>query len=122
MYVTNLSNIDFLFLSSTIHTTTPFKLIHMDAWGPYKAFWLTETPYMLILVDDFSRATWTFLLTHKSEVLQYFQNFFHMTDTQFQAKMKAIRSDNGIKFLSNECQQLLLTLRIHHQKSCTYTP
>lgn len=63
---------------SSIHTTAPFELVHMDIWGPYKSFCLTRTPYMLTLVDDFSRATWIFLLSHKNQVTQSLKNFFHM--------------------------------------------
>lgn len=45
-----------------------------------------------------------------------------MIDTQFHVKVKKVRSDNGTEFVSDECQQLFLTLGIQHQKCCAYTP
>lgn len=37
-----------------------FDLIHLDSWGPYNHTSLTGARYFLKIVDDFSRATWTF--------------------------------------------------------------
>lgn len=66
---------------STIHTQAILELIHVDLWGPYKQFSLTATPYMLTIVDDFNRSTWTFLLVHKTHVAKTLDNFFRMVET-----------------------------------------
>lgn len=39
-----------------------FALVHIDIWGPYRVPSFTGTNYFLIIVDDFTRCTWTFLL------------------------------------------------------------
>lgn len=55
------------FPSSAIQTVDYFELLHINIWGPYNQFSITNTPYTLTLVVDFSRATWVFLLSHKNQ-------------------------------------------------------
>ena len=55
------------FPSSNNLSSLPFQLVHCDIWGPFhvpiiEAFW-----FFLTLVDDCSRATWVYLLCHKSD-------------------------------------------------------
>lgn len=42
-----------------------FYLIHVDTWGPYHTPTQEGYKYFVIIVDDFSRVTWTFLVTTK---------------------------------------------------------
>ena len=44
----------------------PFGLIHIDIWGPYKECTHNQNRYFLTMVDDCTRATWTYLLKFKS--------------------------------------------------------
>ena len=63
------------FLSSSICTKASFDLIHVDIQGPYKSTTHDRYRYFLTIVDDFCRATWTYLLGTKSNsfsVLQFF--------------------------------------------------
>ena len=48
----------------------------MDLFGPTRSASLSEKKYGYILVDDFSRFTWVFFLTHKNKVFNEFQIFF----------------------------------------------
>jgi len=56
------------FTRSTISTTKPFELIHMDLWGPYRVANLDGAKFFITIVDDYSRNTWTQLLQHKTQV------------------------------------------------------
>lgn len=47
---------------SNIKSTHCFDLIHIDVWGPYKEPTHQGYQYFLTIVDDFSRATWVYLL------------------------------------------------------------
>ena len=58
----------------------PFQLIHLDVWGPAPSLDLHGFRWFLIIVDDFSRFTWTYLLIHKSEVTMKFKQFSHMIE------------------------------------------
>lgn len=48
-----------------------------------------------MIVDDFNRATWVFLMRAKSDVLHIFPDFVKMVETQHNVNVKAVRSDNA---------------------------
>jgi len=50
------------------------------------------------IVDDYSRYTWTIMLNNKSEIHNYIINFLAFVETQFNSKVKIIRTDNGVEF------------------------
>ncbi|KAL2244201.1 UNVERIFIED_CONTAM: Retrovirus-related Pol polyprotein from transposon RE1 [Sesamum indicum] len=109
------------FKSSDSHTTSLFELVHLDVWGPYKTPSLTGCHYVLTVLDDYSRSLWTYLIKHKDQVVSNLQTFAAMVETQFGAKIKVFRSDNGSEFLNIHCQTLCQKLGIIHQTSCVYT-
>ncbi|XP_019235589.1 PREDICTED: uncharacterized protein LOC109215923 [Nicotiana attenuata] len=43
-------------------------------------------------------------------------------ETQFEATVKIVRSDNGTEFFNSQCNTLFDSLGIIHQSSCPYTP
>nr|KAJ0191767.1 hypothetical protein LSAT_V11C800422600 [Lactuca sativa] len=52
------------------HTSTQLgELVHLDVWGPYRLASVEGFKYFLTVVDDFTRATWVFLLKSKTEEL-----------------------------------------------------
>ena len=63
---------------------------------------------MLTIVDDYSRATWTYLISHKSQTLTIFKHFLNMISTPFQKHIKVIRSNNGGEFASKDFRACLL--------------
>ncbi|KAL0458745.1 UNVERIFIED_CONTAM: Copia protein, partial [Sesamum latifolium] len=110
------------FSLSDMHTCKPFDLMHIDIWGPYKQPSLSGCHFVLTVVDDYSRVTWTFLLHPKSHAIPTMSSFLTKVSTQFEAKVRVIRTDNGSEFLSLSFQTLLQTHGIEHHKTCTYTP
>ncbi|KAL2247193.1 UNVERIFIED_CONTAM: Retrovirus-related Pol polyprotein from transposon RE1 [Sesamum indicum] len=108
-------------LSESI-SVSPFDLVHVDIWGPYKQSSISGCHYVLTLVDDHSRATWTYLMRYKSQTLSFLSSFIKQIQTQFGLLVKQIRTDNGPEFLSSSCQNLFASCGIIHQKSCVYTP
>jgi hypothetical protein len=105
-------------LSQSISTHI-FDLVHMDIWGPLSIPSISGFKYFLTIVDDKSRFTWIYLMKLKSETPTLIQNFVKMVHTQFNTKIKCIRSDNGHEFkLSN----FYHGHGIVHQNSCVATP
>ena len=51
--------------------------------------------YFVSFIDDCTRMCWIYFLKHKSEVFDVFVKFYNMIVTQFIAKPKILRSDNG---------------------------
>ena len=67
---------------------TPFHLVHIDIWGPYQTPSSSGARFFLTLVDDCTRAVWTYLLKHKNEACHVFQNFYSLIQTQFGFQIK----------------------------------
>lgn len=110
------------FNKSTIHTTSPFQLIHMDLWGPYKVANISGAYYFLTIVDDFTRNTWTQLLQNKTQVKTAMIQFYNVIHTQFEIKIKVIRSDNGTEFINDTCLGFFTEKGILHHRSIVKTP
>ena len=105
------------------HTTTSiFELLHVDIWGPYQTPTHENFKYFITLVDDFSKSTWTHLLSSKNNAFHILKDFVLMVENQFNTTIKTIRSDNGLEFTSNESTLFFQAKEIIHQKSCPYTP
>jgi len=110
------------FSSSTSRTSQIFALIHVDIWGPYHTVNHDGSRYFLTIVDDFSRATWIFLMQSKNQVYSHLKNFILLSKNQFRKSIHRIRTDNGREFFSHECSQLFNSHGILHESSCVYSP
>ncbi|KAL2249992.1 UNVERIFIED_CONTAM: Copia protein [Sesamum indicum] len=110
------------FPTSDSKTENAFDLVHVDVWGPYKEYSISHCHYMLTLVDDYSRATWTYMMIHKSQAQEKLEQFYNLIHTQFDCKIKQIKTDNGTEFTNENCQIFFKNKGIIHQKSCAYTP
>jgi hypothetical protein len=100
----------------------PFDLIHSDVWGPAPVPTASGIRWFVIFIDDCTRMTWLYLLKHKDEVLSVFQLFHTMVQTQFSAKVKILRTDNGAEFVNHQFQAYFKSHRLIHETSCPQTP
>ncbi|GJW99363.1 retrovirus-related pol polyprotein from transposon TNT 1-94 [Tanacetum coccineum] len=97
-----------------------FELIYMDLWGPYKKPALNGTHYFFTIVDDHTRATWTYLVHAKSQISIVISSFLAYIETHFQAKPKCIRSDNRTEIVNNTARSIRLyaNLPIQFWRDC----
>lgn len=86
----------------------------MDLWGPYSVYSISNAKYVLTLVDDYTRATWTYLLQSKQCVFPVLKEFINMITTQFNKTVKQVRTDNGLEFVNQDCQRWLKKKGIIH--------
>ena len=107
------------FPHSITASAQPFDLIHCDLWGPFSTKSISGSSYFLTIVDDHTRFTWIHLLDNKSQARTHIQSFFTMVETQFNVKIKSLRSDNGVEFQMN---QFYASKGVVHQLSCVETP
>ena len=77
-----------------ISTSTPLKL-HMDICGPMSTLSLGGKQYILVVVDDFARFTWTCFLTHKNDAFHIFKNLSKRIQNEKGFSITPIRSDHG---------------------------
>jgi len=94
----------------------------MDLWGPYRITSVTGATYLLTIVDDFTRSTWTQMLQDKTQVVSAIKAFYSMIETQFNVKILMVRSDNGTEFIQTCCLDFFLSKGILHQRSIAKTP
>ena len=110
------------FSTSTIKTASPFELIHIDTWGPYKNQTHTEYRYFLTMVDDFSRCTWTHMMQSKTNVVPIIKSLVSYAENQFNAKVKTIRTDNALELCEGVAKDFYTQKGIVHQTSIRDTP
>ena len=103
-------------------TTEPFTLIYPDVWGRAPVSTLAGYRWFVIFVEDCSRMTWLYLMTNKNDVYECFRSFHKMVQTQFSAKVKVLKSDNGGEFVSQVLQSYFQDHGIVHETTCPYTP
>jgi len=85
------------FYQSTIVSTHPLEYLFTDVWqSPILS--TQNYRYYLVLVDHFTRYTWLFPLTKKSDVKDIFQTFTPIAETKFKTKICNLYSDNGGEF------------------------
>ena len=107
---------------STIKSTVPFELLHIDTWGPYRNSTHNGCTLFLTIVDDYTRVTWLFLMKNKSEAVIVFQSFYAYVSTQFHIDIKGIRSDNAPDLCEGKMKIFLSSKGIIHHKTCANTP
>lgn len=107
------------FHDSITLSSKPFDLVHMDIWGPLNTVSLQGFKYFLTIVDDYSRNTWIYLLKTKSDARPCMLKFIQHVQTQFDSKIKIIRTDNGQEFNMPSFYDLHAII---HQTFCVETP
>ena len=73
-------------------------------------------------MDDYTRATWIFLMPNKSSAFHLLESFIAFVGTQFNAQLKTVRSDNGQEFCDQHALAFYSGKGIAHQTSCVDTP
>ncbi|RVW74757.1 Retrovirus-related Pol polyprotein from transposon RE1 [Vitis vinifera] len=66
--------------------------------------------------------TWLCLMKTKDEVNLLFKKFHKVIETQYNAKVRVLRSDNGGEYQSSDLQKYLGGHGIIHQTTCSNTP
>ncbi|KAK8557936.1 hypothetical protein V6N12_010159 [Hibiscus sabdariffa] len=78
--------------------------------------------YFITFTDDFSRYEYIYLMRHKSEALEKFKEFKNEVQTQHGKSIKALRSDRGGEYLSQDFDELLKECGIVSQLTPPGTP
>ena len=107
---------------STNKVKKPFQLLHADLWGPTPFVSLNGFHFYLVLVDEFTKFTWVYLLKHKLDTFAIFKQFTTLIQTQFKHSIQTFRTDCGGEFTSIEFNTFCANKGIIHQLSCPHTP
>ncbi|KAL3638973.1 Beta-galactosidase 8 [Castilleja foliolosa] len=110
------------FSISNTRSNEIFEIIHSDVWGPVPNNLRKSFSYFVLFIDDCTRMTWVSFLKQKSEVVTKFIQFHKMILTQYNKKIKILRSDNGGEFLNEKMRSFFQENGLIHQTSCPNTP
>ncbi|XP_055830867.1 uncharacterized protein LOC129899893 [Solanum dulcamara] len=78
--------------------------------------------YILVIVDDYSRYTWTMFLRFKYETYEVLMIYDKMIKKKLNCKIVGIRSDHGTEFENAKLDNFCVESRIHHNFSSLITP
>nr|GEW22295.1 hypothetical protein [Tanacetum cinerariifolium] len=107
--------------------TTPsskrrLQRLHMDLCGPMRVASINGKKYVLIIVDEYSRYTWTRFLRSKDETHEVLIDFLRLVQRGLHAQVRTIRTDKGTKFLNKTLHAYFAAEGINHQTSVVRTP
>jgi hypothetical protein len=85
----------------------PLELLHIDLLDPISYISIGGNKNDLVIVHDYSCFTWVFFLQDKSGMQEVLKKFLRMTQNEFDAKVKKIRSDNDAEFKNTQVENFL---------------
>ncbi|CAI7799999.1 unnamed protein product [Closterium sp. NIES-54] len=110
------------FSSSEATAKAPLDEVVMDVVGPLK-LGAAGAEYFLTIVDVYTRMTWVYVLSKKSDVAETVKtDRLPMVERQQDRLVKAIRTDRGGEFLSKEFSLWLKKNGIRHSLTRPYSP
>ncbi|GJX65126.1 retrotransposon protein, putative, ty1-copia subclass [Tanacetum coccineum] len=97
-------------------------IIHIDVCGPLRHVSGQGASYFITFTDDYSHYGYVYLLKHKHEVFETFKVFKNEVENQLGKTIKALWSDRGGKYISQEFKEYLKASGIVQQLTPPYTP
>nr|GEY44219.1 Gag-Pol polyprotein [Tanacetum cinerariifolium] len=94
----------------------------MDLCGPMRVANINGKKYILVIVDEYSRYTWTLFLQSKDETPEVLKDFLTMIQQNLQALVISVRTDRGTEFLNKTLNAFFKDEGIKHQTSTPRTP
>nr|GEX39709.1 hypothetical protein [Tanacetum cinerariifolium] len=93
-----------------------------DLCGPMWVASINGKKYILVIVDDYSRYTWTLFLRSKDETPEVLKEFLPMIQRNLQALVITIRTDRGTEFLNKTLNAFFKKEGIENQTSTARSP
>nr|GEW75086.1 retrovirus-related Pol polyprotein from transposon TNT 1-94 [Tanacetum cinerariifolium]GEW85734.1 retrovirus-related Pol polyprotein from transposon TNT 1-94 [Tanacetum cinerariifolium] len=98
------------------------NLLHMDLCSPMRIESINGKKYIQVIIDDYSRYTWTYFLRSKDETPEILKDFLKMIKRNLQAQVITVRTNRGIKFLNKTLHAYSKEEGIDHQTLIARTP
>ncbi|XP_060211942.1 uncharacterized protein LOC132639516 [Lycium barbarum] len=105
-----------------VSTFRPLELLHMDLCGPMRIQSRGGKKYIFVIVDNFSRFTWTLFLRTKDETFPMFVAFVKQIQVKLGHQVVSIRSDYSIEFDNANFNEFCTENKISHNFSAPRTP
>lgn len=114
--------VSFHLVSSTPPSTKLLQLIQTDLAGAVNVPSLAGVQCFFSFNDDTSRWVSVFMMVHKSDTVSKSVHFQRSAELHTGNCTQALRSDNGVEFVSTSFRAHLEAHRIHHQPKIKRTP
>ena len=98
------------------------KLLHMDLCELLKVQSRNGKKYIMVIVDYYSKYTWTRFLRSKVETPEELVVFFKMIQTKLNQVICDIRSDHGTEFENSKLDKFRMENGTSHNFSAPRTP
>jgi transposase InsO family protein len=102
--------------------SSPLQLIHSNICGPMNVRARNGGNYFITFIDDFTRFGHVYLISHKSEALDCFIRYTNLVENKLSTKIKALRTDRGREYLSEQFKNFCDEKGIARQLTISYTP
>nr|GEV10926.1 hypothetical protein [Tanacetum cinerariifolium] len=106
----------------TERATDLLGIIHTDVCGPLRHVSRQGASYFITFMDDYSRFGYVYLLKHKHEVFETFKVFKNEVENQLGKTIKALRSDRGGEYISQEFKDYLKAYMVRSMMNLTTLP
>ena len=106
--------------SNSCPTTTFLELVHSDICGPFPISTLHGKHYFILFLDDFTNVINVQLLATKDQALEAWRTVRARWENKYDARVKALQTDNGGEYVSLEFERQLRNDGIEHRKSIPY--
>jgi len=107
---------------NVVSKTRPLVLLHVNLFGPSRTKSLGGNYYGLVIVDDYSRFTWTLFISSKDETYHVFKNFAKVVQNEKNSNIMSIKSDHDREFQNEKFNRFYSKLGIKHNFSAPRTP
>ena len=96
--------------------------VHSDVCGPFSTASTAKHRYYVIFVDDFSRKCWIYFMQKKDQTFSKLCEFKALVEKYTGKCVKALRSDNGDEYISNEFKNLCRKEGIQGELTASHNP
>nr|GFB12987.1 hypothetical protein [Tanacetum cinerariifolium] len=90
------------------------NLLHMDLCGLIRVASINGKKYIMVIVDDYSRYTWTLFLHSKDETPEVLKDFLMMIQRNLQAPVITVLTNRGTEFLNKTLNAFFKEEGIEH--------
>ena len=73
-------------------------MLHLDLFGPVNVLSISKKRYALVIVDEYTRFTWVYILFQKDETPEIIFEHVKLMENKSAHKVKILRRDNGTEF------------------------
>ena len=84
--------------------------------------YIAKQMYYVIFVDDYSRKCWIYFMQKKDENFTKFCEFKALVEKESGKNIKALRSDNGVEYISQEFKEFCAAEGIKQELTTPHNP